>query len=174
MFFLIVNFDRTKVRQVFELSNLLREFFLFIFPTFGPEHCTMLFRGRLVVHNLYFCVLFQLLAEHGKHLLFVARENSFLACFWQTFIYVVGEDTMPLERLKYMLQVGGKEIRCFSKHGTFAHITNRCGTSAAQLACDSGVERHFAVQFLNPIYGIFVPCFGAAGCGCAFHCVNDF
>jgi len=117
-------------------------------------------------------VLFQLLAEHGKHLLFVARENSLLACFWQTFIYVVGEDTMPLERLKYMLQVGGKEIRCFSKHRTFTHITNRCGASAAQLACYSGVERRFAVHFLNPIYGIFVPCFGAAGCGCAFH-VND-
>jgi hypothetical protein len=129
--------------------------------------------GPLVVHNLYLRVLFQLLAEHGKHLLFVACEYAFLACFWQTFIYVVGIKTMPLERIKKVFQIGGKKIGGLSKQGAFADIANSGWASATELACDSGIERCFAVQFLNPIYGIFVPCFGVAGCGCTFHCVND-
>jgi len=171
----IVNFDRTKIRKGKLPCKHLSNYFLFIFAAFGPEHCTMLFRGRLVAHNLYLRVLFQLLAEHGKHLLFVACEYAFLAGLWQTLVYVVGIKTMPLERIKKVFQIGGKKIGGLSKQGAFAHVTNRCRASSAQLACDSGIERCFAVQFLNPIYGIFVPCFGAGccGCGCVFHCVND-
>jgi hypothetical protein len=145
------------------------QLFLFVFASFGPEHSQMLF-GAVGRSQLYFRVLFQLFAEHGKHLFLVACENSFLAVLWQGFVYVVPEDTMPLERLKYMFQVCGKEVCGLSKHGgAFAHIADCCRTSATQLACDSGIERRFAVQFLNPIYGIFVPCFRA---GCVFH-VND-